>query len=41
MPGAGAGNWPDPQLLDRFRRRFPVPIALVHSGLAEGARLRA
>ena len=30
-----------PQLLDRFRRRFPLPIAVLHSGLAEGARLAA
>ncbi|MBL8201436.1 MAG: primosomal protein N' [Chromatiales bacterium] len=30
-----------PQLLDRFRRRFPVPMAVLHSGLAEGERLRA
>ncbi len=30
-----------PQLLDRFRRRFPVPMAVMHSGLAEGERLRA
>jgi len=30
-----------PQLLDRFRRRFPLPMAVLHSGLAEGERLRA
>ncbi len=30
-----------PQLLDRFRRRLPVPMAVLHSGLAEGERLRA
>ncbi len=30
-----------PQLLDRFRRRFPVPMAVMHSGLADGERLRA
>ncbi len=30
-----------PQLLDRFRRRFPVPMAVLHSGLADGERLRA
>ncbi|MEZ5564250.1 MAG: primosomal protein N' [Gammaproteobacteria bacterium] len=30
-----------PQLLDRFRRRFPVNIAVLHSGLADGERLRA
>jgi len=28
-----------PQLLERFRRRFPVPIAVLHSGLADGERL--
>ncbi|GAB4295483.1 MAG: primosomal protein N' [Thiohalomonadaceae bacterium] len=30
-----------PQLLERFRRRFPVPIAVLHSGLADGERLNA
>jgi primosomal protein N' (replication factor Y) len=30
-----------PQLLERFQRRFPVPIALLHSGLGDGERLRA
>jgi primosomal protein N' (replication factor Y) len=30
-----------PQLLDRFRQRFPVPMAVLHSGLADGERLRA
>jgi len=30
-----------PQLVDRFRRRFPVPVAILHSGLADGERLRA
>ncbi len=30
-----------PQLLDRFRRRFPVPMAVLHSGLADGERLGA
>jgi len=30
-----------PQLLDRFRRRFPVPMAVLHSGLADGERLRS
>ncbi len=30
-----------PQLLERFRRRFAVPIAVLHSGLADGDRLRA
>jgi len=30
-----------PQLLDRFRRRFPVPMAVLHSNLADGERLRA
>ena len=30
-----------PQLLERFQRRFPVPIALLHSGLSDGERLRA
>ncbi len=30
-----------PQLLERVRRRFPVPIAVLHSGLADGERLRA
>jgi primosomal protein N' (replication factor Y) len=30
-----------PQLLERFQRRFPVPIALLHSGLGDSERLRA
>ena len=31
-----------PQLLDRFRMRFPdVPLVALHSNLAEGERLRA
>ncbi len=30
-----------PQLLERFRRRFPVPIAVLHSGLSDGERLNA
>jgi len=30
-----------PQLLERFRLRFPVPIAVLHSGLADGERLNA
>ncbi|SCZ67051.1 primosomal protein N' [Thiohalomonas denitrificans] len=30
-----------PQLIDRFRRRFPVPIAVLHSGLSDGERLCA
>jgi len=30
-----------PQLLDRFRRRFPVPIAVLHSGLSDRERLDA
>lgn len=30
-----------PQLLARFRDRFPVPIAALHSGLADGERLCA
>lgn len=30
-----------PQLLERFRRRFAVPIAVLHSGLADGERLNA
>ncbi len=30
-----------PQLLERFRRRFAVPIAVLHSGLADGERLAA
>jgi primosomal protein N' (replication factor Y) len=30
-----------PQLLERFRVRFPVPIAVLHSGLADGERLNA
>lgn len=30
-----------PQLVERFRRRFPVPLAVLHSGLADGERLRA
>lgn len=30
-----------PQLLERFRRRFAVPIAVLHSGLADGERLGA
>ncbi len=30
-----------PQLLERFRRRFAVPIAILHSGLADGERLCA
>jgi primosomal protein N' (replication factor Y) len=27
-----------PQLVERFRRRFPVPLALLHSGLSDGER---
>ena len=30
-----------PQLLDRFRRRFDVPIAVLHSGLSDRERLDA
>jgi primosomal protein N' (replication factor Y) len=30
-----------PQLLDRFRRRFAVPIAVLHSALGERERLQA
>lgn len=30
-----------PQLLERFRRRFPLPIALLHSGLNDTERLCA
>jgi primosomal protein N' (replication factor Y) len=30
-----------PQLVDRFRRRFRVPVAVLHSGLAERERLMA
>ncbi len=30
-----------PQLLERFRRRLGLPIAVLHSGLAEGERLCA
>ena len=30
-----------PQLVARFRRRFPVPLALLHSGLSERERLTA
>ncbi|MFA5529118.1 MAG: primosomal protein N' [Thiohalomonadaceae bacterium] len=30
-----------PQLVERFRRRFAVPIAVLHSGLADGERLCA
>ena len=30
-----------PQLVDRFRRRFPVRIALLHSGLSDRERLHA
>jgi primosomal protein N' (replication factor Y) len=30
-----------PQLVERFRRRFPVPIAVLHSGLADRERLLA
>lgn len=30
-----------PQLLERFRHRFAVPIAVLHSGLADGERLNA
>ncbi len=30
-----------PQLLERFRRRLALPIAVLHSGLAEGERLCA
>ncbi len=30
-----------PQLVERFRRRFPMPIAVLHSGLAERERLIA
>ncbi len=30
-----------PQLIGRFRERFEVPMALLHSGLSDGERLRA
>ena len=30
-----------PQLVQRFRERLGVPVALLHSGLADGERLRA
>ena len=30
-----------PQLVERFRRRFPVPVAVLHSGLGERERLMA
>ena len=30
-----------PQLLERFEKRFDVPIASLHSGLTDGARARA
>ena len=30
-----------PQLIGRFRERFSIPMALVHSGLSDGERLRA
>jgi primosomal protein N' (replication factor Y) len=30
-----------PQLIGRFRERFSVPMALLHSGLSDGERLRA
>ncbi len=30
-----------PQLVERFSRRFAVPIALLHSGLSDGERLAA
>ena len=30
-----------PQLVRRFRRRLPVPVAVLHSGLADGERLCA
>lgn len=30
-----------PQLVQRFRQRLGVPVALLHSGLADGERLRA
>jgi primosomal protein N' (replication factor Y) len=30
-----------PQTVDRFRRRLPVPVAVLHSGLGERERLRA
>jgi primosomal protein N' (replication factor Y) len=30
-----------PQLVERFRRRFPVPIAVMHSGLGDRERLAA
>jgi primosomal protein N' (replication factor Y) (superfamily II helicase) len=30
-----------PQLIGRFRERFPIPMALLHSGLSDGERLRA
>ncbi len=30
-----------PQLLERFQRRFQLPVALLHSGLSDGERLRA
>ena len=29
-----------PQTVDRFRRRLPVPVAVLHSGLTESERLR-
>jgi len=30
-----------PQLVDRFRQRFPVPLAVLHSGLSDRERLAA
>jgi len=30
-----------PQLVDRFRQRFPVPLAVLHSGLSDRERLTA
>ena len=30
-----------PQLVDRFRQRFPVPLAVLHSGLSDRERLHA
>jgi primosomal protein N' (replication factor Y) len=30
-----------PQLVERFRQRFAVPVAVLHSGLADGERLAA
>ncbi len=30
-----------PQLVDRFRQRFPVPLAVLHSGLSNRERLNA